>query len=77
MSQVAGRANRAPGLGYWGDVVDNARDVAARRDVHEVAEVMHLLRMALEPVENVEAELQREKQLQLPDADGKLTEQVG
>ena len=44
------------GLAYWAQIVDNAREVALRKDMEEVAEIEHMLKLALRALEDVKVQ---------------------
>ena len=44
------------GLAYWAQIVDNAREVALRKDMEEVAEIEHMLKLALRALESVKVQ---------------------
>jgi transcriptional regulator with XRE-family HTH domain len=66
-----------PPLAYWADIVDKAREVAARRDTYEIAEVENMLQKAIDAVAIVQAELNKGKRLLLPSDAGELNKQAG
>ena len=46
----------ALGLGYWGTVVDRAREASARENLDEIAEIEHMLKLALRALESVKVQ---------------------
>lgn len=45
-----------PGMKYWGTVVDRAREASAREDPDEIAEIEHMLKLALRALESVKGQ---------------------
>lgn len=63
----------ALGLGYWGTVVDRAREASAREDPDEIAEIEHMLKLALRALESVKGQTEvvcQPKCLERPYDDG-------
>ena len=71
--QAQHEKKEALGLGYWGTVVDRAREASAREDPDEIAEIEHMLKLALRALESVKGQTEvvcQPKCLERPYDDG-------